>query len=166
MSGEYYCKCYYLTYGLKTICLRYFNVFGSYQNLESQYSAVIPIFINAILKNEHPTIYGDGYQTRDFIYIDNVVDVNLLVINTDKADGQVLNVCQGREINLFELIKIINKILGVNIEPVFAEPRPGDIKRSCGDTSRIKSILNYDPKVSLEEGIKKTIDWYQRKFHH
>ena len=164
LTGEYYCQFYYLTYGLKIVCFRYFNVFGPYQNLESQYSAVIPIFINKILNNERPMIYGDGYQTRDFIYIDNVIEANLLAIKTRNGDGKVLNICQGEEINLFTLIDVINKILDKNIKPTFTDARPGDIRRSCGDSQRANSILNYNPKVSFEEGIEKTVEWYKRIF--
>ena len=164
LTGEYYSQFYYLTYGLKTICFRYFNVFGPYQNLESEYSAVIPIFINAILNDENPTISGDGYQTRDFIYIDNVLDVNLLAINTNRADGKVLNVCQGKAVNLFDLINNINNVLGKNIKPAFAEKRTGDVRHSLGDNSNVKSVLGFSPKISFEEGIKKTIEWYKKEF--
>jgi len=163
LSCEYYCRFYYSTYGLKTVCFRYFNVFGPNQNLKSVYGAVIPIFINSILNDKRPTIYGDGYQTRDFIYVENVVDINLLSLKIDNIDGKVVNVCQGREINLFEIVDTINRILGKSVKPIFADRRPCDVHSSWGENKKLKSVLEYDICVSFEEGIRKTVEWYRKQ---
>jgi len=161
LTGEKYCKIFYDIYNLETISLRYFNVFGPRQNPRSQYAAVIPKFIKKIMNDENPVIYGDGLQTRDFTYIDNVVYANLLAMGKNRTKGEVVNIACGRRHNLLELVEEINRILGRRIEPIFAPPRPGDVKHSLADISLAKEVLGYEPKVHFYEGLKKTIEWYK-----
>jgi len=147
-------------YEIDTIALRYFNVFGPRQDPEGDYAAVIPKFINLMTNGENPTIYGDGTQSRDFTYIDNVVQANLKAIDSD-ATGEVLNVGCGQSIEINGLVHDINQALGTKIEPEYTDPRPGDVPHSKADISKARSLINYDPQIGFEEGLKKTIDWYQ-----
>jgi len=160
LSGEKYCSVFSRIYGIETIALRYFNVFGPRQDPSSQYSAVIPKFIKAINNNEQPVIYGDGEQSRDFTYVKNVVDANILASISDCDSGIAMNCASSGQITLNELVGHINKILGKNISPVFEEPRAGDIKHSFADIHLAKSKINYTPSVSFEEGLKLTIESY------
>ena len=160
LTGEYYCSVFYHVYNLETISLRYFNVFGPYQNPKSQYAAAIPAFVTYILKNESPTIYGDGEQSRDFTYIDNVVEANLLAAKAEKTQGQVINIACGRAVTINEIIDMINHSLGKNIKPVYTDPRPGDVKHSLADITAAKKHLGYKPTVSFEQGLQKAINWY------
>jgi len=164
LAGEKYCQVFANIYGLHTVALRYFNVFGPRQNPDSQYSAVIPKFIKAILQDESPVIYGDGEQSRDFTYITNTIEANILATEVDCPPGVVMNCAVHERTNLNELVEMINKILGKNIEAIRVEPRPGDIKHSFADIERLKKTLGYQPKVLFEEGLRKTIDWYQKQF--
>jgi nucleoside-diphosphate-sugar epimerase len=160
IMGEHYCKIFYNLYGLETVSLRYFNVFGPNQDPQSDYAAVIPLFIKAILKNEAPTIFGDGQQSRDFTFVKNNVDANILAMTSDKAGhGEAINIACGKSYTLNELVTAINKILGKNIKAKFADPRPGDIKHSLADISRAKELLDYQVDIDFEEGLKQTIDW-------
>lgn len=159
-AAEYYCQVFNKVYGLETVCLRYFNVFGLRQDPNSEYAAVIPKFIRAIRMNKAPTIYGDGTQSRDFTYIDNVVHANLLAVEKENISSQVINIACGVSITLLQLVEIINKILRKNIEPIFSERRAGDIKHSCADISKAIEFLSYDPIVDFETGLRKTIEWY------
>jgi nucleoside-diphosphate-sugar epimerase len=161
LTGEYYCSVFYEVYGLETISLRYFNVFGPYQDPTSQYAAAIPAFVTAILKNESPTIYGDGEQSRDFTYVDNVVDANLLAARAKQTKGEVLNIACGEAVTVNEIIDMINELLGKNIKPVYTDPRPGDVKHSLAGISLAKKLLGFKPKVSFREGLQKAIDWYR-----
>ncbi|MBW2995311.1 NAD-dependent epimerase/dehydratase family protein, partial [Candidatus Woesearchaeota archaeon] len=158
LCGEYYLKTFHDIYGLKSIGLRYFNVFGPYQDPNSHYSAVIPLFIKAVLKNKSPTIFGDGLQSRDFSYIDNNIHANILacLAKNKKAFGQTVNIACGERINLLQLLKLINKIEGKNIKPKFAKPRPGDVKHSLADISLAKKLIGYNQIVRVPKGIKKT----------
>lgn len=160
LTGEQYCRVFYSLYKLETIALRYFNVFGPNQDPTSEYSAVIPKFITAMLKGNSPTIYGDGEQSRDFTYIDNVIDANLLAIQTQNGLGQVFNAACGARISLNELVEAINNILGTNLKPNYAEPRLGDVRHSLADISNIRDCLGYEPQISFMEGLKRTIEWY------
>lgn len=160
LSGEKYCSVFSRIYGIETIALRYFNVFGPRQDPSSQYSAVIPKFIKAINNNEQPVIYGDGEQSRDFTYVKNVVDANILASISDCDSGIAMNCASSGQITLNELVGHINKILGKNISPVFEEPRAGDIKHSFADIHLAKTKINYTPSVSFEEGLKLTIESY------
>jgi len=155
-SGEFYCKVFQDIYGLKTASLRYFNVFGPRQDPNSQYAAVIPKFINSIMNNEPPVIFGDGEQSRDFSYIKHVVDANILACGSDKTG--IFNIACGRKITINQLVDMINEILGKNIEPVYQEQRPGDIKHSLADISRARTF-GYEPESDFKEELKLTIRW-------
>jgi len=168
LCGEYYLKVFYEIYGIKTIGLRYFNVFGPHQDPNSHYSAVIPLFIKAVVNNKKPIIYGDGLQSRDFSYVENNIHANVLACLTKnkKAFGQIVNIACGERINLLGLLKLINKIQGKNIKSRFAKQRAGDVKHSLADISLAKKLIGYKPVVKLPEGIKKTISWYKEHKHH
>jgi UDP-glucose 4-epimerase len=157
LTGESYCRVFATLYGLPTVSLRYFNVFGPRQDPKSQYAAVIPAFIAAVMKGRRPTIYGDGMQTRDFTYVKNVVDANLAACGTDRADGQAINIACGERISLLDLMAQINAILGTSIEPVFAPERPGDVKHSLADIQKAERLLDFRPGVSFAEGLSRTI---------
>jgi nucleoside-diphosphate-sugar epimerase len=163
LAGEYYCKVYYKIHGLETVCLRYFNVFGPKQDPTSQYAAAIPRFINALLINKPPLVYGDGEQSRDFTYVDNVVQANILAIKAPEAPGKILNIAYGKRITVNELIKTLNAILGKNIQPVYESSRPGDIRHSLADISQARRILGFSPTVNLEEGLRRAVAWFMDK---
>ena len=159
VSGEYYCKIFYELYGVPTVTLRYFNVFGERQGY-NQYAGVISIFINRALKNEPLIIFGDGKQTRDFIYVKDVVKANILVAEKERANGEVFNVARGERTTILELaMKIIDAINSLG-SIIFDKPRPGDIKHSQADISKIRK-LGFKPEYSLEEGLLRTIEWYK-----
>lgn len=160
LVGEYYCKVFSEVYGLKTVSLRYFNVYGPRQDPTSEYAAVVPRFITRFLNNQPPIIYGDGEQTRDFTFISDVVRTNLLAMEKN-AEG-TFNIACGNRISINELANKIMEIVGVRLKPIHDKPREGDIRDSLGDISRAKVKLRYEPKYSLEEGLKETIEWFQR----
>ncbi|MFW6139739.1 MAG: SDR family oxidoreductase [Acidobacteriota bacterium] len=162
LTGEYYCKVFSDVYGLETVTTRYFNVFGPRQNPESQYAAVIPKFIDAFLKGNPPTVFGDGEQTRDFTFVDNVVYANILCSKAQKTAGEVINIATSSRISLNELINILKKITKRNIDPVYTEPREGDVRHSLADISRAESLIGYKPIVDLKQGLKKTLKWIQK----
>ncbi|MFC2134810.1 SDR family oxidoreductase [Bacteroidota bacterium] len=155
--GEYYCKLFYNAYGLRTTALRYFNVYGPRQDPNSQYAAVIPKFISLIKKGKSPIIYGDGSQTRDFISVNDVVKSNILAIKDKKSDGKVYNVASGKKTKILDLVKELNSLIGTNIQPILENPRPGDVKHSYANISKIKKELKFKPSVSLREGIKNVL---------
>jgi nucleoside-diphosphate-sugar epimerase len=161
LAGEYYCSVFYKVFGLETISLRYFNVFGPYQDPTSQYAAAIPAFVTAILKNKPPTVYGDGLQSRDFTYVDNVVEANLLAARVEHTAGQVVNVASGKAVTVNEVIDIINDLLGKNVKPIYDTPRPGDVKHSLADITLAEETIGYKPSVSFKQGLKRAIDWYR-----
>jgi nucleoside-diphosphate-sugar epimerase len=163
LTGEYYCTVFARCYGLQTLTIRYFNVFGPRQDPKSQYAAAIPAFITAILENRPPTVYGDGEQTRDFTYIDNVVDANLLAVKARETRGEVINVACGESISINAIINEINAALGKNVHPTYVAPRPGDIKHSWADISLASKVIGFKPTVSFRDGLKKAIDWYSRQ---
>ena len=154
MAGELYCRIFYTVYGLETVALRYFNVFGPKQDPASQYSAVIPLFFKLMKEGKSPTIHGDGTQSRDFTFIDNVVDANLKACTAVGAAGEMFNIGYGEKHTLLSLVENINDILSLSIEPVFGEPRQGDVKHSLADISKARSILGYEPTVSFMEGLR------------
>lgn len=160
MTGEYYGKLYYKIFGLETVGLRYFNVFGPRQNPDSEYAAVIPKFIKKIKSDTPVTIYGDGETTRDFTYIDNVVHANMQASIAERAPGEVFNIALGSRISLNELVRAINTLFGKNINPIYEDFRGGDIKHSLADISKAQNILKYDPMVSFSEGLQKTADTF------
>ncbi len=161
LAGEFYCQAFTATYGLETVTIRYFNVFGPRQDPKSEYAAVIPKFITAILSGQRPTIFGDGRQSRDFTYIDNIVHGNLLAADAPAAVGKTINVACGEQYNLLELLTGINNVLGTKIEPVFAAARAGDVRDSLADITLARKLLNYEPIVDFEEGLRRTIDYYR-----
>jgi UDP-glucose 4-epimerase len=162
LTGELYMRVFYETYGLETVALRYFNIFGPRQDPTSQYSAVIPKFITALLAKQAPTIFGDGEQSRDFTYIENVVQANLLACTAPSAcAGRVMNVACGERITLNDLATVINRSLGTSLAPIHQPERVGDVKHSMADIGLAKELLGYRPSVLFAEGIEKTIAWYR-----
>ena len=160
LAGEYYCSVFYKVFGLETISLRYFNIFGPHQDPTSQYAAAIPAFVTAILKDEPPTVFGDGQQSRDFTYVDNVVEANLLAARAEHTEGQVLNIACGKAVTVNEIIEVINDLLGKNIKPLYADPRPGDVKHSLADITLARKTIAYKPTIQFKAGLQKAIDWY------
>jgi len=158
LTGEYYCKVFSEIYGIKTICLRYFNVYGPKQDPASEYAAVIPRFINRVLNNQPPIIFGDGNQTRDFTFVKDVVKANILAM--EKNVEGVFNIAYGQQISINELANKIMEIVGVKLNPVYDKPRPGDIRNSLADISLAKQKLGYMPEYSLEKGLEVTIRWF------
>ena len=164
LAGEQYTRVFNELYALPTVSLRYFNVFGPNQDPDSVYSAVIPLFIKKILLGEQPVIYGDGSTSRDFTYVDNNVEANLLACESaSNALGQVINIACGYEVSLTELVEKINRILDTKIEPIFEKERKGDVKHSLGDITKAKGLLDFTPKVGFDEGLEKTIEFYRTK---
>jgi len=161
--GEQYCRLFYQLYGLETISLRYFNIFGPKQDPNSLYSAVIPKFIDALVCDHPPVIFGDGEQSRDFTYIENVVQANLLAMSTAHLHGEAINVACGEKTSLNQLLDVLKKILGSKQSPIYEEPRKGDVRHSLADVRRAKEIINYEPKVGIEFGLKKTVEFFQRQ---
>ncbi|MFN8530828.1 MAG: SDR family oxidoreductase [Anaerolineae bacterium] len=161
LAGEYYCQAFTEVYGLQTVALRYFNVFGARQDETSQYAAVIPKFAGAMLRGEAPIIYGDGTQSRDFTYIDNVVYGNLLASTAPNAAGQVMNLATGGRISLLDLVEKMNLILGTSFTPNFETARSGDIKHSRADIQRAIDLLDFHPIVEFDEGLARTLTWYK-----
>lgn len=160
LAGEFYCRNFYKIYGLETVCLRYFNVFGPKQDPKSFYSAVIPKFIYAYLEGNAPSINGDGEQSRDFTFIDNVVSANLLACRAPKATGEVINIACGKRYTVNELAAKIGNILELHMDPEYSPVRPGDVKHSLADISKAKSLLSYKVKVGFDEGLERTVDWF------
>jgi UDP-glucose 4-epimerase len=161
LMGEYYCSVFYKVFGLETISLRYFNVFGPHQDPTSQYAAAIPAFVTSILKDKPPTIYGDGEQTRDFTYVDNIVEANLLAARAKQTKGEVVNIACGEAITVNAIIDMINKIVGKNIKPTYAPSNKGDVKHSLADITQAKKLIGFKPVVLFEDGLKKAIEWYR-----
>jgi UDP-glucose 4-epimerase len=161
LVGEQYGQLFTRLYGLETTAIRYFNVFGPRQDPGSPYSGVISLFSTALLEKRQPIIYGDGEQTRDFTYVANVVDGVLRAAETPAASGQVINVATGGRISLNELLRVMNQILGTRVQAVFKEARAGDVRDSQADISKARSILGYEPVVSLQDGLRRTLAWFQ-----
>jgi nucleoside-diphosphate-sugar epimerase len=162
LAGEHYMRIFHEVYGLETVSLRYFNVFGPRQDPKSMYAAVIPRFITCALRGEPPTVYGDGRQTRDFTYIDNVVQANLAACSAPKgACGGVFNVACGERVSLLDILEIVYALAGKRSDPVFEPSRPGDVRDSLADISRARDVLGYDPKVPFRDGLRKTLEWFR-----
>ena len=168
LMGEQYCQIFTRVYGLETVCLRYFNVFGPRQNPSSMYSGVISRFIDTLMKNESPVIYGDGEQSRDFTYIANVVDANIKAAQTQKGIGEVINAANGERVSLNDLLETLKKITGKNEIPAqYESARNGDVKHSQADNTRAVEWLGYEKLVDLENGLQQTIDWWKNsRFAH
>jgi len=161
LAGEYYCRVFSENYGLETVSLRYFNVFGPRQAVDDEYSVVIPKFITCMLRGENPPIHGDGKQSRDFTYIDNVVQANMLAATTKGIKCEVLNVALGSDNSVLELVDVLNRIMKKTIPPKFTPPRAGDVMRTCADISKISKVLKFKPRVGFEDGLKKTVEWFK-----
>ena len=161
LVGEYYARVFYESYGLETISLRYFNVFGPHQDPESQYAAAIPAFVSAILKGEQPLIYGDGEQTRDFTHIDNVVEANMLAAAAKTTRGQVINVACGQSVTINQVINTINKLLGTDLKPRYTPPRAGDVMHSLADVTLAREVIGFEPHLMFEDGLARAIEWYK-----
>lgn len=162
ITGEFYCRSFNSVYGLETMSLRYFNVFGPRQNPASMYSGVISRFVDALMTDTAPVIYGDGEHSRDFTYIDNVVDANIKAMNAAKGIGETLNIANGDRITLNELLRVLKKITGKeDVQADHQEPRKGDVRDSQADNTRAVEWLGYEQKVGLEEGLRRTINWWK-----
>ncbi len=163
LAGEHYMRAFTRVYGLETVVLRYFNVFGPYQDPTSHYSGVLAIFCRKMLAGEQPTIYGDGEQSRDFTYIDNVVHANLLAAAApaEKVSGQMMNAATGSRITLNETFRILREWTGYSGKPAYAEPRAGDVRDSLADISLAGKLLGYKPIVDFREGLRRTVQWYR-----
>ncbi|MEN6458055.1 MAG: SDR family oxidoreductase [Thermoguttaceae bacterium] len=160
-AGELYCQAFWSSFGLETVALRYFNVFGPRQDPKSQYSAVIPRWITAILSGQQPIVYGDGRQSRDFSYVGNVVHANLLAADAPDVEGRIINAAEGHSIDLLRLLAVLNQLLGTNIKPKMEPPRAGDIHESQADITLARQLLGYEPQVSFEDGLRQSIGYYR-----
>jgi UDP-glucose 4-epimerase len=159
LTGELYCRVFSRVYGLEGVSLRYFNVFGPRQDPTSQYSAVIPRFIRAMLAGERPVIYGDGEQSRDFAYVQNAVEASLLACTAPGVAGETINVGCGERVTLNELVRMIGRLIGKEMEPVYEPARAGDVRHSLAGIAKAGRLLDYRPSVALEEGLRRTIQW-------
>jgi UDP-glucose 4-epimerase len=161
LAAEQYCRAFWEVYGLETVALRYFNIFGPHQDSNSQYGAVIPCFITALLRGDRPVVYGDGQQSRDFTYVDNVVQANLLAATRPGIAGEVFNIACGNNRTVLELAVTLQSLVGEDIVPCYADPRPGDIRHSWADISQARERLGYEVKIGFEEGLSQTLAWYR-----
>ncbi len=162
LAGELYTGIFYSLYGLPTVSLRYFNVFGPRQDPDSPYAAVVPIFISAMRENHPATIHGDGEQSRDFCYVDNVVSANLLACSApaEQVAGRAFNIACGKRYSINHLVRVLNEVLGTRVNPVYSEPRNGDVRDSLADISLARRYLGYEPSVEFLEGVKRTVQWF------
>lgn len=163
LVGEKYCRVFSQIFGLSTVCLRYFNIFGPRQDPSSQYAAVIPNFITRMLKGESPTIFGDGEQSRDFTYISNVVEANILASRAKGVSGEVFNIACGEKTTVNSLVSNLNEILKEEISPSYDEARSGDVRHSFADISEARKMLKYEPLVPFSQGLEETIRWYRER---
>jgi len=161
LTGEYYCQVFTEVYNLSTICLRYFNVYGPKQDKQSEYAAVIPKFITLVSKNNSPVIFGDGKQTRDFTFVKDAVNANILA--AESKETGVFNIAYGKRISINDLAKLIMNLIGKKIKPKYKAPRSGDIRHSLADISKAKQKLGYVPKIEIQEGLEETIAWFQKQ---
>jgi len=164
VTAEHYLRIFYELYGLETVSLRYFNVFGPHQDPDSEYAAVIPRFIKAFLTGAQPTVYGDGEQSRDFTYVDNVVYGNLLAVEAEDAPGKVMNLACGGQLSLNQILALLRKTMGSDLEAVYTDPRPGDVRHSWADITLSERVLNYKTQVPLEEGLRRAVDYFATLF--
>jgi UDP-glucose 4-epimerase len=160
-AGELYCQSFFATYGFPTVTVRYFNVFGPRQDPNGEYAAVIPKFVIKMLAGERPTIFGDGKQSRDFTYVENIVVGNLLAAGVPDAVGKTFNIACGEKLDLLDLIAAINRALGTKIEPIFEPPRAGDVRDSLADISQAQKVLRYKPVVDFDEGLRRSVEYYR-----
>jgi nucleoside-diphosphate-sugar epimerase len=163
LAGEHYCRVFWELYGFETVCLRYFNVFGPHQDPSSQYAAVIPCFIRALLQGQKLSIYGDGTQSRDFVFVANVVQANLKACTAPKAAGNVFNVACGEQYTLLDLVTELVEITDRPAEVYYADPRPGDVPHSLADISLARTQLGFEPQVNFTAGLEKTVEWFKQR---
>ncbi len=163
LAGEHYCQSFYHSLGLETVVLRYFNVYGPRQDPRGPYAAVIPKFIEAALEDRPPVVFGTGKQSRDFVYVEDVVRANLLAAQSPQAPGGVFNIGSGRSTTLLELLEVLEEVLGRKLQPQFASPRPGDVLHSQADISLAQKCLGYTPRVSLRQGLEQTVEFFARQ---
>jgi nucleoside-diphosphate-sugar epimerase len=163
LTAEYYCQVFTEVYGLETVSLRYFSVFGPRQDPTSHYAAVIPIFITALLQGQPVTVYGDGLQSRDFTYVSNNVEANLLAATAPDVSGAIFNIACGKRYTLLELLDVLSNIIEVKVEKVHTEPRPGDVRHSLASISQAEAQLGYQMSVDFEEGLRRTVAWYRNR---
>lgn len=161
LAGEYYLQAFYHSFGLQTVGLRYFNVFGPRQDPNSPYSAVIPLFVTRLLGGVRPIVYGDGGQSRDFTFVGNVVQGNLLAASSEAAAGQVMNLADGKQTTLLQLLNLLAKLLNVDVDPDFQPARVGDVRESLADIWLARKLLKYEPRTTLEDGLSQTIEYYR-----
>ncbi len=165
LTGEYYCRIFSEHFGVETVCLRYFNVFGPRQALDDEYAVVIPKFIHCVMHDEQPPIFGNGKQSRDFTYIDNVVMANYLGAITPGIKHEVFNVANGKDNTVLEIVHLLNKILGKNIKPKLLPKRAGDVFKTQADLTKIKKVLKFNPAVNFEEGLRRTVAYFEKKWN-
>ena len=165
LAGEYYCRIFTENFGLTTVSLRYFNVYGPRQALDDEYAVVIPKFITCMLNDQPPPIHGTGEQSRDFTYIDNVVNANLLAAKAEGVAGKVFNVGSGQDYSILELVKVLNKIMEKNIEPIFTPPRKGDVFKTLADISSATHLLGYKPIINFPEGLRRTVEYFKNRVY-
>jgi UDP-glucose 4-epimerase len=161
LAGEQYCTAFSYVYGLETVRLRYFNVFGPRQRVEYPATSVVPQFLEAMLAGRSPTLFGDGLQTRDFTYVDDVIQANLLAAEAPRVSGKVYNIATGRRTTVLDLVAALNALLGTRIKPVHGKPRPGDVRHSQADISRSQAELGYCPCTALEDGLRRCLEYYE-----
>jgi len=164
LAGEYYCRIFSEFFNVETVCLRYFNVFGPKQALDDEYAVVVPKFIHSIMNDEQPPIFGNGEQSRDFTYIDNVVSANILAASTPGIKHEILNVANGVATTVLEIVTVTNKILGKNIKPKFLDVRDGDVFKTHADITKLQATIGFKPLVDFEEGMKKTIEYFKTQW--
>lgn len=164
LAGEYYCRVFSYRYGLRCVSLRYFNVFGPRQSLDNEYAVVIPRFISSMLNNERPPIYGTGKQSRDFIYVSDVVRANILALQKANLKDGVFNIASGKDCSILKLVSILNKLMHKDIKPLFLNPRPGDAYRTLADLSRSRDILGFKPEINFSEGLRLTLEYFKEKW--
>jgi len=165
LTGEHYCKIFSQHYGMKSVSLRYFNVFGPRQSLDDEYAVVIPKFITSMLNGEKPPIYGTGKQSRDFTFVKNVVQANLLAAKRSSLAQNVFNVASGKDYTILELVNILNTLLKKQIKPVFLKPRPGDVFKTHADLTRSREILKFKPRIDFIEGLRETLVYFKSKYN-
>ncbi|MFO0838641.1 MAG: SDR family oxidoreductase [Phycisphaerae bacterium] len=162
LAAEQYCSVFAGVYGLQTVSMRYFNVFGPRQDPESAYAAVIPAFVSRMLSSQRPIIYGDGEQTRDFCFVENVVSANLLAARAEKLAGEVVNIACGERVSLNEIVKLLNGALGTQLTPEYRPARLGDVKHSLAALEAARAVIGYVPRVRFGEGLQRSIEWYRQ----
>jgi len=160
LFGEYYGYIFTKLYKLEVVSLRYFNVFGPRQSLENEYAIVVPKFITCLLKGENPPIYGDGNQERDFIYIDDVVETNILALTKNRIEGEVFNIASSKPQSINNLLKMLQKITAKDINPVYLDPRPGDVRKTYAEIEKAKKLLGWQPEIDFKKGLEKTVEWF------